>query len=103
MKYLLKVGADIGTKDSAKRTAFISAVKRGRTRTAELLLESGANYKSRDESLRTCIHLAVQYKRVDTLRVLLERYQGILINKRDKDLQTPLHFAAQLGILQVGE
>ena len=103
MKYLLNVGADIETKDTANRTAFLCAVKRGRTRTAELLLESGASYESRDESLRTCIHLAVQYKRVDTLRMLLDRDQGVLINERDKDLQTPLHYAARLGILQVKE
>ena len=103
MKYLLKVDAGIGAKDSANRTAFLCAVKRGRTRTAEQLLESGANYESRDESLRTCIHLAVQYKRLDTLRMLLDRDQDTLINERDKDLQTPLHCAARLGILQVSE
>lgn len=75
VKYLLKMGADIEARDSAYRTAFLCAVKRGRTRTAELLLESGADMKSRDDSLRTCIHLAVQYEREDTLRMLLNRDQ----------------------------
>lgn len=66
-----------------------------------MLLESGADFTSRDESLRTCIHLAVQYQRLDTLRMLLGRDQGKLINERDKDLQTPLHYAAKFGYLKV--
>ena len=97
MKYLLKMGANIKARDSAYRTAFLCAVKRGRTRTAELLLESGADMKSRDDSLRTCIHLAVQYEREDTLRMLLNRDQDELINEKDKDLETPLHYAAKIG------
>lgn len=101
MKYLLKVGADIEAKDNANRTAFICAVRRGRTRTSEVLLESGAKFESRDESLRTCIHHAVQHEREETLRMLLERDQGKLIKERDKDLQTPLHYAARLGFLKV--
>ena len=80
---------------------FVLAAKRGRTRTAELLLESGAELKSRDASRRTCIHLAVIYERLETLRMLLNREQGQLINERDKDLRTPLHYAASLGSLKV--
>ena len=76
VKYLLKIGADIAVKDNANRTAFVCAVKRGRTRAAELLLESGVDFKSRYESLRTCIQLAVQYERIDTLRMLLERIKA---------------------------
>lgn len=101
VKYLLDIGADMEAKDNANRTAFVCAVKRGRTRAAEMLLESGADFESRDEALRTCIHLAVQYERVDTLRMLLDRDQGKLINERDKDLRTPLHYAAKLGSLKV--
>lgn len=101
MKYLLNNGADVDTKDNQNRTAFILAVKRGRTRTAELLLESGAELKSRDASRRTCIHLAVLHERLETLRMLLNREKGQLINERDKDLRTPLHYAASLGSLQV--
>lgn len=101
MKYLLNNEADIEAKDNENRTAFVLAVKRGRTRTAALLLESGANLKSRDASLRTCIHLAVMHEQMETLRMLLERDEGQLINERDKDLRTPLHYAARLGTLKV--
>ena len=97
----MKNGADIEAKDNENRTAFVLAVKRGRTRTAERLLDSGADFKSRDASLRTCLHLAVKYERVKTLRMLLERDQGQLINEKDKDLQTPLYYAAHLGNLKV--
>ena len=101
VKYLLKNGADIEAKDNENLTAFVLAAKRGRTRTAELLLESGAELKSRDASRRTCIHLAVIHERLETLRMLLNREQGQLINERDKDLRTPLHYAASLGRLKV--
>ena len=101
MKYLLNNGADIEAKDNENRTAFVLAAKRGRTKTAELLLEAGAELKSRDASRRTCIHLAVMHERLETLRMLLNREQGQLINKRDKDLRTPLHYAASLGSLKV--
>ena len=101
MKYLLQAGADIEGKDVSNRTAFICAVKRGRTKIAELLLESGADFKSRDESRRTCVHLAVQHERLDTLCMLLKRDRDTLIDERDKDLQTPLHYAARLGQIKV--
>jgi len=101
VKYLLNNGADIEAKDNENRTAFNLAVKRGRTKTAELLLESGAEMKSRDASRRTCIHLAVMHERLETLRMLLNREQGQLINETDKDLRTPLHYAASLGSLKV--
>ena len=101
MKYLLNSGADIEAKDDSNCTAFVLAVKRGRTRTAELLLESGAELKSRDASRRTCIHLAVMHERLETLRMLLNREDGQLINERDKDLRTPLHYTASLGSLKV--
>lgn len=101
MKYLLNNGADVEAKDNENRTAFVLAVKRGRTRTAELLLESGTDFKSRDASLRTCIHLAVMNEQMATLRMLLEQDKGQLLNERDKDLQTPLHYAARLGNLKV--
>ncbi|KAL9979953.1 hypothetical protein ACROYT_G008476 [Oculina patagonica] len=100
VKYLLNNGADIEAKDNENQTAFVLAVKRGRTRTAELLLESGADLKSCDASFRNCIHLAVMHEQMETLRMLLERDQGQLINERDKDLQTPLHYAARLGSLK---
>ena len=103
MKYLLKAGADIEAKDISNRTAFICAVKRGRTNIAELLLESGADFESRDESRRSCIHLAVQHEREGTLCMLLKHDRGELINEKDKDLQTPLHYAARLGVLKVGK
>ena len=101
MKYLLNNGADIEAKDNENRTAFILAVKRGRTKSAELLLESGADFNSRDASLRTCMHLAVMHERMVTLRMLLEWDEGQLMNERDKDLQTALHYAARLGNLKV--
>ena len=101
VKYLLQAGADIEGKDVSNRTAFICAVKRGRTKVAELLLESGANFKSRDDSRRTCMHLAVQHERVDTLCMLLKHDRDTLIDEREKDLQTPLHYAARLGQLKV--
>lgn len=98
---MLNKGADIEAKDNENRTAFVLAVKPGRTRTAELLLESGAELKTCDASRRSCIHLAVMDERLETLRMLLDREQGQLINERDKDLQTPLHYAASLGSLKV--
>jgi len=101
VKYLLNKGADIEAKDNDNRTAFVLAAKRGRTKTAELLLEAGAELKSRDASRRTCIHLAVMHERLETLRMLLNREQGQLINEKDKDLRTPLHYAASLGSLKV--
>ena len=97
MKYLLKNGADIEAKDNENLTAFVLAAKRGRTGTAEMLLESGATLKSRDASRRTCVHLAVIHERLETLHMLLDREQGQLINEGDKDLRTPLHYAASLG------
>ncbi|XP_068747164.1 transient receptor potential cation channel subfamily A member 1-like [Montipora capricornis] len=101
VKYLLKAGADIEAKDISNRTAFIYAVKRGRTNIAELLLESGADFESRDESRRSCIHLAVQHEREGTLCMLLKHDRDELINEKDKDLQTPLHYAARLGVLKI--
>lgn len=101
VKFLLDNGANIDAKDNENRTAFVLAVKRGRTRTAEQLLDSGADFKSRDASLRTCLHLAVKHKREETLRMLLDRDQGQSINETDKDLQTPLFYAAHKGNLKV--
>ncbi|PFX17410.1 Serine/threonine-protein phosphatase 6 regulatory ankyrin repeat subunit A [Stylophora pistillata] len=124
INFLLENGADVDAKDNENCTAFVLAVKRSRTRTAEQLLDSGADFKSRDASLRkttvlllhlganpsirdsnrwTALHHCASGGCPRTTQALLS-YQSVgAIDADDQNSDTALHVAANYGHVNVLE
>ena len=81
-----------------------TAVLNGYDKCFGILLENGAdvNYT---ESLngKTCLHLAASNKRKNILEILLEKNKKLDLNRKDISWRTPLHYAAEMGHLEVAK
>lgn len=102
---LLDKGAAIDAKDANDNTPFLEAVKFGSKEAAQFLLDRGADLHAVDLSFRNCIHLAVTYAhaQLDMLIMLLDKDDGKLIQMKNEDLKSPVHFAAAIGDKEVSD
>lgn len=101
VKMLVSWGLPVDGRDAAGRTALHEAAQQGLAATCCLLLELGSNASATDVDLNMPLHFlgkkALNLKprdRNDTLAILhcLLRH-GALVNARNRQLQTPIHFA----------
>jgi ankyrin repeat protein len=104
---LLKCGVDIHAQDKDKDTALHWAAFSGRPEITRLLLDHGANPNVENDQGVTPLHQVSRGKYtsqehgVGTARLLLERSADV--NARQKNLFTPLHWAAFKGRLEISQ
>ena len=95
-RFLLKYGADMNSQDNKNQTPLHVAIGKEWFTLARILIEHGANAQAEDDSGMTPLHLLSASQihdgdALDFIWVLLGR--DVEVNGRDKDKQTPLHFA----------
>ncbi|XP_070579675.1 transient receptor potential cation channel subfamily A member 1-like [Ptychodera flava] len=72
VQHLLKVGADISSKDENRRTSLALAAKEGRTDTVKVLLKNHAEIDAVDKNRNTPLHLSAGKGHVEVTRLLLD-------------------------------
>ena len=90
---LLKQGADIEEKTSARQTPLMMAALAGQTTTVSMLLDKEAALEARDKFGRTPLMCAVIGGNPETVQALLVR--GADINAKDYSGATPYFIASQ--------
>jgi len=95
IRALLKAGADINVVDKHENDSILSwAILTSRRETATLLLERGARVDIARRFGASALHLAVAKEHdSDLVQMLLER--SALVNAKNDDGSTPLHWAAR--------
>jgi ankyrin repeat protein len=89
---LLKLGADVDSRDSDDMTPLLHAlVHWNHSPAVKLLLEHGASAHVRNKSGQMPLHLASQSRRSDVVTLLLN--SGADVDAQDSNYMTPLHFA----------
>ena len=105
VRLLLEHGVDVHIQDKDFDTALHSAAFSGRPEITQLLLGCGANPNMENEKGRTPLHQVSRgkYKSqeygVGIAQLLLEH--GVDVDARAKNSDTPLHFAAFYGKLEI--
>jgi ankyrin repeat protein len=90
---LLKLGANVNSRDSINRTPLHHAAQSGFLDATSLLLENGAHGNAKDAYQYTPLHLAALHGKADVVRVLLQN--GADIDAVESSFQTPLHLAVE--------
>ncbi|XP_070579650.1 transient receptor potential cation channel subfamily A member 1-like [Ptychodera flava] len=101
IKILLNRGADLEARDSEHFTPLLGTAWKGQSEAALSLLLNGANICATDHVLKTCLHWAVEENHVKYVSALLRHGAEILLNSKDSNDQTPLHYAAENGNLEM--
>ena len=101
VKYLIKMGAPIETKDSEGRTPLHYAPN---VEVAKVLFEKGANIEARDDEERTPLHMAALHaldttNKNNTAKYLID--MGAQIEAKTKYGETPLHLVVEDNFLEM--
>ena len=97
---LLEHGADVDSHDGTGVTAFHASIFVERDiEVVRVLLDHGANVNGPSDTnprfLASSLHWAVSNKNIEIVELLLER--GAEVDARDKNGETPLHWAVRTG------
>ena len=98
-QYLLDLGADIDSRDSALYTPLMQAVFEGHVEFARMLLERGAEIDAASISGRTAFSHAATIGNIQAVRLLLEH--GADISVCDKDGKTASQLTTQREIVEL--
>lgn len=99
---LLECGANIHVRDSSGRTPLMVAAWFGHFDIVKLLIAKGAPIDVVDLEERSTLHLASWFGHFQIVEFLVNR-SSTFINSRDKNANTPLHFACQHNYKQIVE
>ncbi|KAG8319224.1 hypothetical protein J6590_096320, partial [Homalodisca vitripennis] len=96
IELLLKRQAGVNIKNNAGLTPLHLAVLNNRTSVIELLLDNGADVFLKNKENMSPLQLALYRKAVrPVISVMLDK--GTMLNFRDRDTNSPLHFAVSNG------
>ncbi|XP_070579660.1 transient receptor potential cation channel subfamily A member 1-like [Ptychodera flava] len=101
INFLLSKGAMIDSKDADNFTPLLCAAWKGQTQAASTLIHHGAKITSVDTEMKSCLHWAVGCSHLEFILMLLVNGGAVLMDFPDKNDQTPLHYAAELGYVQI--
>jgi ankyrin repeat protein len=100
---LLEQGVDVNVLDDDHETPLHIASSLGHLDITQLLLDHGARAEAENVHGQTPLHLVSQRdifnENAKVMRLLLQL--GVDVNKRDKHLATPLHFASFFGHIEI--
>ncbi|MFM2322020.1 MAG: hypothetical protein RLZZ225_173 [Pseudomonadota bacterium] len=91
MDLLLKLGADLETKDGSGDTPLCFATWFTHIDIVKYLVEQGANLEAKDAAGNTPLHIAVLNDNLDIVKYLVE--QGADLEAKDAENNIPLHLA----------
>ncbi|XP_060076580.1 protein phosphatase 1 regulatory subunit 12A-like [Ylistrum balloti] len=94
VKRLIKMGADVNTRDGQGRTCLSTAAYQGWYDGVMYLLRKGAKQNISDKSGRTPLHACTYDKDIRIIGVLLQTLTNQEVNQPDNEKMTPLHWAA---------
>ncbi|KAK0510123.1 hypothetical protein JMJ35_007517 [Cladonia borealis] len=112
VKFLLSRDAQIEAKDESGTTPLMTAASLGKVDIMKELVLQGADVQARNRTRRTALHLAIQKSRDDRAIsfllnlnntdqcVSVDHRKAIDVNASDKSGKTPLHYCAELGMLE---
>ncbi|RDD42063.1 Transient receptor potential cation channel subfamily A member 1 [Trichoplax sp. H2] len=101
IKFLVEKKANIDIKDAERFTPFMCACWMGNLEIAKYLVEQDCIIDSADSSNRLCIHWAVKGHHSELLYYLLTIGCSQLIDRTDWKNQTPLHYSASRGDIEI--
>ncbi|XP_069140684.1 uncharacterized protein [Argopecten irradians] len=94
VKRLIKMGADVNSRDGQGRTCLSTAAYQGWYDGVMYLLRKGAKQNISDKSGRTPLHACTYDKDLRIIGALLQTLTGSEVNQPDNEKMTPLHWAA---------
>lgn len=97
---LLDNGASLELRENDERTALHKAVSYNSLGMVEFLLNKGADSNAKDYQGATSFHKAVSDDNIGKAMALLHANRDLL-NARDDDLETPMHYATSNGSLEM--
>ncbi len=98
VKFLVKSGADIESKDAENQTPLHIAAKNNKLEIAQFLVERGEDTESKDNENRTPLHAAAIAGHIKIVKFLVEN--GADKESKDNENRTPLHYSAYFGNLK---
>ncbi len=103
MMFCIFQGLYLETKDEDNFTPLLCAAWRNQTEAGRTLLRYGADIKAFDKEMKTCLHWAAEMQHLEFAKMLFEHGHGgdEILNCRDRAEQTPMHYAAEVGNVEV--
>jgi ankyrin repeat protein len=101
-RVLLDNGASLESKDKDEQTALHKAVSYNSLKMTKFLIDNGADSNAKDYEGATAFHKAVSDDYLEKAKALLDTNRDLL-NIRDNDLDSPIHYATSNGSLQMAK
>lgn len=92
---LVKLGADINTKNKYEKTALHHAAENGKVEAIAKLIELGADINDKDNEGMTALHYAAKYGKIEAIKKLVKLKADM--NAKEMHGNTALHLAATKG------
>ena len=96
-------GLFLDARDEDNFTPLLCAAWKGQTEAGRTLLRYGADIQALDKETKSCLHWAVEMQHYAFVEMLFEHgHEGDeIIDWCDRDEQTALHYAAEVGSVKV--
>lgn len=93
-RYLIKGGANVNARDENGNTALLLTAMRGNADVCKVLLKADSNVDGADRLGRSAVHWGAKCRSPSFLEAFLPAAFRTLVNRKDDEQLTPLHWAA---------